>query len=55
MFLGTELSEMKSTNSFFILILFFFIFILSPPYRACLGFQLKGSQKEGQVLKEHVF
>ena len=52
-FLGTESSEMKSTNSFF---LFFFIFFfpLYPPLVLVpvLHVFTKSSQKEGQVLKE---
>ena len=48
---GNLPSVIESTNSFF-LILFFHFSPSLPPNRSCSCSHLKGSQKEGQVLKE---
>ena len=50
---GNLPSVIESTNSFFLILLYFFHFSPSlPPNRSCSCSHLKGSQKEGQVLKE---
>ena len=54
MFLGTELSEMKSTNSFFILILFF-LFLFFPPLSCLFGLSTKRFPKRGTSVKRTRF